>query len=337
VTPAQPARRRCLQLLASSCLLPVTGWSSAAPAAALKPVRWRGMALGGPADVVLYHPDAAQAEQALAEVTRELAELEAQFSLFLPDSALSRLNRDGRLDAAPAALLALLGEIDSLHAHSGGAFDPTVQPLWQLYAEHFARAGAEPTGPDAGTLAAVRARVGYRHVQRHARTVAFDRADMALTLNGIAQGFITDRVRARLAAAGMPHALVNLGEYAALGPHPDGGPWQIVVPHPVLPWRSVARLPLTDGMAIATSAGAGTPFSGDPAHHHLFDPQSGRSADGWRSVSVVAPSATLADGLSTALAVAPPARTEAILRHYPAAGALALDSAGQVRRFGTLG
>ena len=67
------------------------------------------------------------------------------------------------------------------------------------------------------------------------------------------------------------------------------------------------------------SSGRATRFDAAGRHHHLFDPATGRSADRCASVTVVAPRATTADALSTALAVASPATAPHLLREADAA------------------
>jgi thiamine biosynthesis lipoprotein len=100
--------------------------------------------------------------------------------------------------------------------------------------------------------------------------------------------------------------LAALGEIRALGRRPDGGLWQVGLPNG-------ATIAL-DG-AVATSSPDGTRFS--PTAHHLFDPATGRSSVNAREISVTAPTATLADGASTALAVLPRAREAEMLRALP--------------------
>jgi thiamine biosynthesis lipoprotein len=117
---------------------------------------------------------------------------------------------------------------------------------------------------------------------------------MALTLNGIAQGYITDRVADLLRSYGFDHVLINMGETRALGSKLDGVPWNIKINN------TNEVLPLAD-QAIATSGGYGTPFGATGQHHHLFSPGTGRSTSLWTSMSVIAPTATMADGLSTGL------------------------------------
>jgi thiamine biosynthesis lipoprotein len=98
---------------------------------------WEGTALGADARISLQGFPAAEADALLALCRAEIARLEAVFSLHDPASVLSRLNREGRLDAAPAGMLELIGIAQRIHTLSGGAFDPSVQPLWELYAAHF--------------------------------------------------------------------------------------------------------------------------------------------------------------------------------------------------------
>lgn len=322
------SRRRALGVLAVATL----GGLSGRTAAASPPVQWRGMVLGAPATITLHHFDRARAEVALSAVLSEIDALESIFSLFREGSALSRLNRLGELDPAPDSLLQVLNCCRDLHNASDGAFDPTVQPLWTVYAEHYGHGGATTEGPSEASLVAALQQVGFRRVVRDGPSLRCHGTQ--LTLNGIAQGYLADRARDILAAHGLPHALINLGEFRALGPRPDGTAWRIAISHPEVPWRTLAEVQLPAGAALATSAAMGTAFDSNGRHHHLFDPRTGHSVQGWRSVTVQAADATLADGLSTALAVATPADAARILAQFPGTGALLL---GQDKKLHNLG
>ena len=115
--------------------------------AAIAPTTWQGVALGADAELRLYHPDPRAARRLIDQALAELHRLEGIFSLYRDDSALARLNRQGYLADPPADLLRLLGDSLRYSRLTDGAFDPTVQPLWQLYASHFARPGASAQGP----------------------------------------------------------------------------------------------------------------------------------------------------------------------------------------------
>jgi len=297
-TVAAITRRRALTLVAAAAGLSLLG--PAASRAAPKPVRWTGTALGADASLAIYHPDEREARRLIVSAREEIARLEAVFSLYRADSALSRLNRAGYLDAPPLDLVTLLARARWWSERTGGAFDVTVQPLWRMYAEHFAAPGADPGGPPCRAIEAARALVDYRAVDIAAHRVAFARPGMAVTLNGIAQGYITDRVADLLRAQGLAHVLIDLGELRALGTRPDGDPWRVGLADPLRPGGLVDTLDVMD-RAVATSAVTGTRFDPAGRHHHVFDPRRGRPGDGLLSASVVAPRATDADALSTAL------------------------------------
>jgi thiamine biosynthesis lipoprotein len=195
-----------------------------------------------------------------------------------------------------------------------GAFDPTVQPLWRLYAEHFSSERPDPQGPSPLELAEALAKVGHHGLLVSADRVALTKRGASITLNGIAQGYATDRVVDRLRKAGLSTTLVDMGEIRAIGARPEGTPWRIGLADPDKPGVLTETIDLVD-RAVSTSAGAGFRF--DPAGRftHLFDPATGRSPALYRTVSVIAPTATEADALSTAFSLMPPAR----IRHIVAA------------------
>jgi len=305
-----------------------------ASSARTEPLVWRGTALGAASSVTLYHPDEAAARALLADALAEVRRLEGIFSLYRADSALSRLNRDGALVAPPLELVALLGQARAISELTGGAFDATVQPLWQLYAEHFAGPNADPAGPGPAEIAAALELVDYRALQVASRAIRFARPGMAVTLNGIAQGYITDRVADLLRRAGLDRVLIDLGEIRALGRHPDGRPWTAGIAKPDGGGAMLAELAL-DARALATSAPAGTRFEPSGRHHHLFDPRSGRSEQGFASVSVLAPTAALADGLSTGFSSLDLEEIGAVCRRLENVAAITLAADGTLSRLGT--
>jgi len=259
---------------------------------------WRGVALGADASLQLYHPDDAEAERLIAESLAEVRRLERVFSLYDNTSALSRLNRDGELADPPQELVELLATSARYARATGGAFDPTVQPLWTLYANHFGTADADPNGPSPGDIGSALAKCGYQRMSVDAARVAFGQSGMGLTLNGIAQGYITDRVAELLRARGVTHTLVDMGETRALDAHPAGRPWSVGIKNPLAEDRLIATISL-DNQAVSTSGGYGTQFDAAGRFNHIFDPATGSCANRYLSVSVVAPTAACADALLT--------------------------------------
>jgi FAD:protein FMN transferase len=327
------SRRRFLSVsagVAAMGLMPL-------PAFATSPLLrcWSGSALGGPASIAIHHPDPVGADRLIERCVAEIGRLEGIFSLYRPDSALCRLNRDGHLADPPSDLVVLLSESVRFSRLTDGAFDVTVQPLWRLYADHFSQVDPPADGPNRAAVERALALVGYDRLQIDADRIAFAQTGMAVTLNGIAQGFITDRIATILRSGGCDSVLADLGEIRALGTHPDGRPWQIGLADPWVPDRIAHTLDITD-RAVATSAASGFQFEPSGRFHHLLDPATGLSARRYASVSVVAQDATAADALSTALTLMPTTEAERMLS--AGAGSMALythpDGKTEIRKGG---
>lgn len=312
------SRRRALCIIAGTAamLVPVT------PRAAS--VEWHGHALGADARMLFLGADQRDAGDAVQACTEEIERLERIFSLYRNDSELVRLNAQGFLLHPSLDLLNLLRQSKELSQATGSLFDPTVQPLWQQFADWYAGQ------PDRASLPSDRLAKALELVGMDRVAIGEDRICLAegtrLTLNGIAQGYITSRVGGLLRRRGWSHVLVDLGEVAALGPRPDGGPFDIAIRDRVM------RIPL-DNTALATSAANGLMFSARHGHGHLINPRTAATSVHWQSVTVRNPDATIADGLSTALALASPAEINAILRCFPDTDVWAVRANGQVAVF----
>jgi thiamine biosynthesis lipoprotein len=274
-------------------------------AARAETMTWQADMLGGTVSVDLRgHRGLAQ--DIVGRIGSTIAEIEAAASLFKTGSALSRLNAAGHLDDPPPALLDLLRLANHVHQATAGGFDPTVQPLWRALAE-----GRDVTEAQAA--------IGWGRV-RIGPPVQLARGQ-ALTLNGIAQGYAADRVRRLLLAEGYAQALVDMGEFAALG-----GPFSVSVEDPALGQIATRRLV---GNAIATSSPSamtlGTGF-------HILGPRGEPPC--WSTISVEAESAAMADGFSTAFCLMTRDEIRATLRRvHGITRVAAVDEAGDVSTF----
>jgi len=246
-------RRRFLQIVAGAAAAP----------GALAAQGWRGRAFG--ADLSIRATGALP----LAEITAEIAAIEARFSLFA-ESELTRLNRAGCVpgSAQMRAVLALAGRV---HDATGGAFDPTVGALWQALA-----AGGD--GRDE------RAKIGWQKVEIGGEIKIG--AGQSLTLNGIVQGYAADRVAAICARHGLGPCLIDMGEFAALG-----GPFHLGIEDPRA--GLVGRRTLSSG-AMATSSPGSLAL---PGGSHILGPRG--EGPLWSTVTVEGPSAALCDAAST--------------------------------------
>jgi thiamine biosynthesis lipoprotein len=331
----QPGRRRFLVLAAGSLAGAAAGgtWhfgripagGSTAPADPDWPLTTqRSKALGTDVSISVRHWSQKTAQEAITAAFAELELVEALMSIYRPDSQISRLNREGCLDRPHRHVVNVLRQAQAMAEATDGAFDVTVQPLW----EAFAAAAKQQRLPDEATVVAARALVDWRQLDITPACVRLMQAGMRVTLNGIAQGFAADRVMAALKQRGVEHALVDTGELGTVGRSSRDRAWCVGIQHPREDDAYVALADL-DGRALSTSGDYATRFSADGRHHHIFDPRTGYSPAEAASVSVVAPTATGADVLSTALLVLGPEQGLRLLGRDSQFDALFVQKNGQ--------
>lgn len=281
-------RRRFLALVASALALP-GALANAAPARHV----WRGVALGADVELTVEGGDARDARAFFVKSEQALRMFERKFSLHT-GSELTRLNALGRLAHPSGDMLSLLQLAGRVNQATGGAFDPTVQPLWQAR-----RLGRDET--------AASALVGWQDVRVTPQEIRLARRGMALTLNGIAQGAATDRLAALAARHGLRDVLIDAGEIRALGPRD----WRTRIEAPG--GQALRELALRD-RALATSAALGTRI-GPAGQPHIMGPRG--QAPQWALASVSADSAALADALSTAAVLLDRAAIDEALARFP--------------------
>jgi thiamine biosynthesis lipoprotein len=301
-------RRRFLQIVGtlSSCAI--------APALAearehSEPFSWQGSILGASSSMKLFAEDKPRAKRIIKECLEEAHRLERIFSLFIPNSSIRQLNRQGSLSNPPEELLEVIRFAQTLSSLSEGVFDISVQPLWSyLYY-------LEGQSPNLKEIQLRKALVDYRKINVSREQIFFEKKNMEITLNGIAQGYITDRISSLLRSRGVNRVLVDFGEMYALGRKSQSQHWKVAIRNPEsnIPF---AKLGLED-RAIATSAAYGLVSANK--FSHLLNPQTAQSIKQYNSLSIVADSALEADGLSTTLSLLEECKHSKILKHFPGA------------------
>ena len=287
----------------------------ASPRTRLSLYRGADLAFGTTVTIQVLHDSEAEARRAMREAFEQARKIDRLMSIYREGSQVHALNSAGRIANPDPHLLAVVRKAQSLSVLTDGAFDITVQPLWL--------AAAEGRNPDVA-----RSRIGWRGLHAGRGELKFLRPGMAITLNGIAQGYATDLALNALRARGIRNALVDIGELAAAGHRPGRGAWQAGIANPRHTAELLHAVPL-DNRCLACSGDYEHAFSEDFSRHHIFDPATGQSPVELSAVVVAAPSAMLADGLSTALMVTGQAKGMRLVRRLPGVDALFIDKAGR--------
>ncbi|WP_429547464.1 FAD:protein FMN transferase [Pseudomonas frederiksbergensis] len=261
----------------------------------IKYVRYAG--LPAPADVRV-------------QVEKILADVDQQMSTYRSDSDIERFNNlpANRCQTMPAPILELVRVGERLSSQSDGSFDLTVEPLLNLWG--FGPQAREEKVPSAEALAEVQQRVGHNHLHIDGDQLCKDVA-IELDFNSIAAGYAVDTIAARLEAMGIHSYLTEVtGELKAAGKKLDGSPWRIALEEPRNDQQVLQKIIAIDGYGVSTSGDYRNYFEqGGQRYSHTFDARTGAPVlHTLASVTVIHPSALMADGLSTLLLILGPER-----------------------------
>ena len=257
-----------------------------------------------------------------------VSELERQMSVYIEDSEISRLNARAGSQAVQVepGLFALLLEAERISQMTERAFDPTSGPLIALWRS----CRSENRIPSQDEIRTALRSVGIRHVQFNAanRTIQFDHADVEVNLGGIGKGYALDREAEWLNEQELSSFLLHGGHSSlkACGDHNGAGGWPVGIGNPLFTSKRLGTVVVTD-CAMATS-GSNIQFfrHGGKKYGHILDPRTGWPVETMLSVTVLAPTATLADALSTAFYVLGTEATIEFCERRPDIGAILIPT-----------
>lgn len=267
------------------------------------------------------------AQPFLRDVVAWVAEFEARYSRFIPDSLIGRINSAAGehwtdIDAETERLFALCHE---LAFFTRGAFDPTALPLIKLWNWK----AQPPVVPDDTAIREARDLVGWSKVQRRPGGIFLPRAGMCLDLGGIGKEYAVDRVIGMALERGIPNVLVDFGHDVRVHGHaPARTFWRIGLEDANQPGQCWTGVAVTDH-AVATSGDYIRNFQANGRRFgHIIDPRTGYPVNnGCHAASVIAPSCTIAGILSTtALILGGEEGFRLIESHPGAAGAITTDT-----------
>lgn len=326
------APRSLLLALVGFCALGYVAWADGRPAAEFS--FHRDHVIGTSFDLWVTAPDEPTAERAEEAALAEIERLRLVFSTYDPTSEISRVNRAAGPVAVSADMAAVLRAYDVWQQKSGGAFHAQVGELVRVWKDA-EKAGREP---DPATLERIAGELRRPGWELDAATHTLTRlTDQPLNLNAIAKAFIIQRAVAavREKVPAVTGVLLNLGgDLLAWGSPASGSGWPVAVQDPFRPEENampIAGLRLAN-QAVATSGGYQRFYTiGGKRYSHIFDPRTGRPAEGVAGATVIAPDNVTANALATTLCVLPPDEGLRLVATVPGAGCLIVAADG--RRF----
>ena len=249
-------------------------------------------------------------DEVRVKVEQILADIDRQMSTYRSDSDIERFNQlpANHCQKMPAPVLELVRVGEQLAVQSDGSYDLTVEPLLNLWG--FGPQARGEKIPTAEALAEARKRVGHQHLRIEGDRLCKDAA-VEVDFDSIAAGYAVDTIAASLEAMGIHDYLAEAtGELKASGKKPDGSPWRIALEEPRDDQQVAERIITVDGYGVSTSGDYRNFFEqGGRRFSHTFDALTGAPVSHTlASVTVIHPSALMADGLSTLLLILGPQR-----------------------------
>jgi len=266
------------------------------------------------------------AQKLIQDVVAEMNRIDRLMSPFKSTSELSRLNREGssrpvKVTSELFRLLELSIEYSKL---TEGSFDVTFSSLGYLYNYR------KEQKPSQSQIDDLTPSIDYRSIvlSNKDKAVSFKNSNTRVDLGGIAKGHAVDQCIKLLVASGIKNAFVSAGGDSRVVGKKGDRLWYIGIRDPRDRKKLIVNMPLEE-VSISTSGDYERFFIKDKVrYHHILDPKTGDSARASRSVTILAPTSTRADALSTSVFVLGPKKGMALINSIPDVSAIIIDKAG---------
>ena len=331
-----PPKRLLAAICASvGCIFTLTACSpgTATPHADAALVQRSQVSMGTAIQLSAWTTDEAAAVAAFDRVFLEFDRLDALMSVWKEGSDILRINA-----AAGKSAVAVSPEVrEALHASqevsewTEGKFDVTfgaLSGLWKFDQDIDGRV------PDRSQIAPRLPLINYRALQidDRAGTASLGRAGMQANLGGIGKGYAIDRAVTILRGGGLTDFMIQAGGDMFVAGRRGDRPWRVGLQDPRgEPNTLFAAIELTDA-AFSTSGDYERFFMRDGRrYHHILDPDTGEPAQRSRSVTIMAKTSTLADGLATGVFILGGEQGMALIEKLPDVEGVIVTADNQVQ------
>jgi thiamine biosynthesis lipoprotein len=279
-------------------------------------------------EIAAYQDSSQDVSDSIDKAFREIVRIDDLLSDYKPESALSTLNRSAHLhtERVPPDLYLIIEKAVELSRVSEGKFDISIAPLVNLWK---AALSGEAT-PTAAQEREVRDCVGYQKiVLTPPDQITFRSPCLQLDLGAIGKGYAVDRAGEILHASGVRDALINAGGSTifAMGSPPGQSAWVV---HLRDPSRLIDPYVMLKDESVSTSEQSVPSLLGQDSPGHIIDPVTGRPLKTEFSVSVIAPNATMSDGLSTTLLLLGPEKGKSLMNGMQGVSAIWISPKAQM-------
>lgn len=282
--------------------------------------------MGTRISVELWHPNTLVTDRCSKQIFAEMNRIDAVMSPYRSDSEISNINNNAAVVAVEISdeMQWLLDQSVNFSNLSRGAFDITYASIGNHYDYR------KSIRPSELVVARTMPAIDYKHLVLENKRLKFAHAGVKIDLGGIAKGYAVDRAIGIVKACQIKQALISAGGDSRILGDKQGRPWIIGIQHPRNPDETALLLPLSD-TAISTSGDYQRFFIEDGERiHHIINPQTGRSASGILSATVIGPDAMTTDALSTTIFVLGVDQGINLIESLDGIDAVVIDSNGKL-------
>ncbi len=289
------------------------------------------MLMGTLVSISISNTDPEKANRAADLAFQEIRRIEQIMSTYLPESEISLINRSAGKEwrSVHPEILFVIQEALGYSRLSNGAFDITFKPLTRLW-------NFEPQSrpPDPKAVRELLNLVDFKSVLiDKEKRVLLKKEGMAIGLGGIAKGYAVDRAMSVLEAQGIEDAIINAGgDLRVVGRRSSTRRWRVGIQDPRNEVAVIETIHVSGG-AVATS-GDYEKFFIDQGirYHHILNPRTGFPARGCRSVTVICPTAMMADAMATSVFVLGPEKGMELIRQLPDLEGMIVNDEGNIMK-----
>lgn len=299
----------------------------------LKATQSQILVFGTYVDLTVYSDDTQQAKNAIQQVEQRFQQFHQEWHAWEKGGIVSKINQaiaDQKPIELPESIKAFILKSQTLSAQSDYLFDPAIGQLVALWGFHSEEWAGPPPSDDVINHW-LKTRPSIADLAFDGHTLTSRNPNVQLDFGGNAKGLALDIAIDQLDQAGIKNAIVNIGGDMRVMGSKNKQPWRIGVQNPARPNQALAMIELSDNESVFTSGTYQRFFDWQGERFsHVLDPNTGRPADGFASVTIIHTDATTADTAATALLIAGPERWKTVAKNMDIDHVLIVDHSGQV-------
>ena len=287
--------------------------------------------MGSRFDIAIIAKDSRQADKHIDEVIAEMSRIEDLISDWKPTSQISEINRNAGVKPIKVdrEVFELTKRAIQFSRLSEGAFDISYAALDKIWKFD----GSMKEIPTPEEIQRSVAKVGYQNIELDSvnSTIFLKQLGMKIGFGATGKGYAANKGKELMESKGVKAGMVNAaGDMTTWGTKLNGKAWNVSITNPFDEEKHIAVIPLK-GQAVTTSGSYEkyVVFSGK-RYAHIINPVTGYPATGLISVTVIGPSAEMANGFSTSMMVLGAEKGLKLLTKFPEYSCLLVTDSGEV-------